>query len=104
MVQPKAQGAAVDAKQLVDDDDDADITNLNEDELTAPAFHRWLRVLAGIRGVWVAKAPRGAHNPSLWNDIVDPRIDAPNLRSPAVVLPRAPAVSWALWRVATQQR
>ena len=67
-------------------------------------FHRWLRKLSKKRGVLVAEVRRGIHEPSFVQDVVIPRVESHNLRSPAIVLPRAPAATWALWRVANHQR
>jgi hypothetical protein len=52
----------------------------------------------------VAEVQRGALGPSFAHDVVVPRADTHNLRSPTIVLPRAPALTWALWRVANPQR
>ena len=69
----------------------------------AMAFHRWLRKLTGGVGVLVAEVPRRARSPSFAADVKVP-VDAPALRSPDIVLPRAPTVTWALWRVVARQR
>lgn len=62
-------------------------------------FHRWLHALAEGETMLVAQTERSGHQPSFAVDVRAPPLDAPNLLSAPIVLPRAPRAVWALWAI-----